>query len=231
MRGPTTASRRCHCSGGCWRRPTSLSKPSTARSSSPTCRASRELSERLARAGKEGAELLVDAINACFSELLADAWGNGGSLLKFGGDALLLWFDGPEHAPASLRLGLSRCGAHCGRRPDPRRRHPGRAADVGRHPLRLLPDVPGGWLTSGVRDRRPGDDRGGHDGEARIRGPDPPQPRYGGTAARRLPRSRAGPGDPDCPVPRVRRLFAAGGPAATKRCRRLLPFDRGSPHT
>lgn len=55
------------------------------------------LSERLARAGKEGAELLVDAINACFSELLANAWANGGSLLKFGGDALLLWFDGPEH--------------------------------------------------------------------------------------------------------------------------------------
>ena len=55
------------------------------------------LSERLARAGTEGAELLVDAINTCFSELLADAWGNGGSLLKFGGDALLLWFDGPEH--------------------------------------------------------------------------------------------------------------------------------------
>ena len=32
------------------------------------------LSERLARSGKEGAELLVDAINACFSALLADAY-------------------------------------------------------------------------------------------------------------------------------------------------------------
>ncbi len=31
------------------------------------------LSERLARKGKEGAEYLVDAINACFSALLADA--------------------------------------------------------------------------------------------------------------------------------------------------------------
>ncbi|MGA2928131.1 MAG: adenylate/guanylate cyclase domain-containing protein [Solirubrobacteraceae bacterium] len=56
------------------------------------------LSERLARKGKEGAEQLVDAINAGFSALLADASAAGGSLLKFGGDALLLWFDGEEHA-------------------------------------------------------------------------------------------------------------------------------------
>ena len=51
------------------------------------------LSERLARVGKEGAEHLVDTINACFSALLADAYAHGGSLLKFGGDALLLWFE------------------------------------------------------------------------------------------------------------------------------------------
>jgi class 3 adenylate cyclase len=56
------------------------------------------LSERLARAGKEGAEHLVDAINGCFSALLADAYTRGGSLLKFGGDAMLLWFDGDGHA-------------------------------------------------------------------------------------------------------------------------------------
>ena len=56
------------------------------------------LSERLARKGREGAEHLVDAINACFSALLADASSRGGSLLKFGGDAMLLWFDGDDHA-------------------------------------------------------------------------------------------------------------------------------------
>jgi class 3 adenylate cyclase/tetratricopeptide (TPR) repeat protein len=56
------------------------------------------LSERLARVGKEGAEHLVDTINACFSALLADAYAHGGSLLKFGGDALLLWFEGADHA-------------------------------------------------------------------------------------------------------------------------------------
>jgi class 3 adenylate cyclase/tetratricopeptide (TPR) repeat protein len=55
------------------------------------------LSERLARRGREGAEHLTDAINGCFSALLADAYANGGSLLKFGGDALLLWFDGDDH--------------------------------------------------------------------------------------------------------------------------------------
>lgn len=56
------------------------------------------LSERLARTGREGAELLVEAINTCFAALLADAWRAGGSLLKFGGDALLMWFAGPHHA-------------------------------------------------------------------------------------------------------------------------------------
>ncbi len=55
------------------------------------------LSERLARKGKEGAEFLVDAINACFSALLADSSARGGSLLKFGGDAMLLWFAGDDH--------------------------------------------------------------------------------------------------------------------------------------
>lgn len=56
------------------------------------------LSERLARSGKEGAEHLVDTINECFTALLAEAYTRGGSLLKFGGDAMLLWFDGDEHA-------------------------------------------------------------------------------------------------------------------------------------
>src|SRR5436305_11985474 len=59
------------------------------------------LSERLARQGGEGGEggeQLVDAVNVCFSALLGDAYRRGGSLLKFGGDAMLLWFDGEEHA-------------------------------------------------------------------------------------------------------------------------------------
>jgi class 3 adenylate cyclase/tetratricopeptide (TPR) repeat protein len=55
------------------------------------------LSERLSRKGREGAEQLVDTISSCFSVLLAHSYDNGGSLLKFGGDALLLWFDGAQH--------------------------------------------------------------------------------------------------------------------------------------
>ena len=58
------------------------------------------LSERLARRGSEGAEQLVDLINACFSALLAEAYDRGGSLVKFGGDAMLLLFydqQGDQH--------------------------------------------------------------------------------------------------------------------------------------
>jgi class 3 adenylate cyclase/tetratricopeptide (TPR) repeat protein len=70
----------------------------------------------MARTGKEGAEQLTDAINTCFSALLADAYAGGGSLLKFGGDALLLWFEGDEHptracaSAAAMRTTLRRVG-------------------------------------------------------------------------------------------------------------------------
>ena len=57
-----------------------------------------KMSERLARHGKVGAEEIADAINACFDELLGVASRAGGSLLKFGGDAMLLLFDGEGHA-------------------------------------------------------------------------------------------------------------------------------------
>src|SRR4051794_20364288 len=61
------------------------------------------MSERLAKLGREGAEHLVEAIDATFSELLSEAYDSGGSLLKFGGDALLLVFDGPGHAARAAR--------------------------------------------------------------------------------------------------------------------------------
>src|SRR5579863_9307337 len=56
-----------------------------------------KLSERLARQGKVGAEHLVEIISLTFSSLLSLARRNGGSLLKFGGDALLLLYAGPHH--------------------------------------------------------------------------------------------------------------------------------------
>jgi class 3 adenylate cyclase/tetratricopeptide (TPR) repeat protein len=57
-----------------------------------------KLSERLARRGPIGGEELADIIGALFADLLAAAYAAGGSLLKFGGDALLLLFTGPDHA-------------------------------------------------------------------------------------------------------------------------------------
>jgi class 3 adenylate cyclase len=38
--------------------------------------------------------------------MLAVAYDSGGSLLKFGGDALLLWFEGDSHAPRACRSTL-----------------------------------------------------------------------------------------------------------------------------
>ncbi|MEX2549485.1 MAG: adenylate/guanylate cyclase domain-containing protein [Nitriliruptoraceae bacterium] len=61
------------------------------------------LSERLARAGHIGAEELADTISACFTDLLDVASADGGSLLKFGGDALLLLFSGPAHTARGAR--------------------------------------------------------------------------------------------------------------------------------
>jgi predicted ATPase/GGDEF domain-containing protein len=64
------------------------------------------LSERLARRGRIGAEELTDMLGRCFAELLSVAYHESGSLLKFGGDALLLLFDGAEHAERASRAAL-----------------------------------------------------------------------------------------------------------------------------
>ncbi len=55
------------------------------------------LSERLAKKGRVGSEEVAAALTSVFSELLDIAIGRGGDLLKFGGDALLLLFTGPDH--------------------------------------------------------------------------------------------------------------------------------------
>ncbi len=64
------------------------------------------LSERLARAGRIGAEELTDTIGTCFDSLLEVAYRAGGSLLKFGGDALLLLFAGEEHTERGCRAAV-----------------------------------------------------------------------------------------------------------------------------
>src|SRR4026207_1958233 len=55
------------------------------------------LSERLAMRGRIGVEELTDVLNRVFGRMLDIAFDRGGSLLKFGGDALLLLFSGDGH--------------------------------------------------------------------------------------------------------------------------------------
>jgi class 3 adenylate cyclase/tetratricopeptide (TPR) repeat protein len=64
------------------------------------------MSERLAESGREGAELLTGIINRYFTAMIDAARANGGHNLKFGGDALLLFFDGPGHAERAARTAL-----------------------------------------------------------------------------------------------------------------------------
>lgn len=55
------------------------------------------LTERLAVHGKIGAEELTDVLAKVFGELLGAAEQFGGDTLKFGGDAVLLHFEGDDH--------------------------------------------------------------------------------------------------------------------------------------
>ena len=55
------------------------------------------LSERLARDDVAGAEELNATINAQFEPLIEIAAGLGGDVLQFGGDALLIWYEGLQH--------------------------------------------------------------------------------------------------------------------------------------
>jgi class 3 adenylate cyclase/tetratricopeptide (TPR) repeat protein len=55
------------------------------------------LTERLARQGKQGAETLTEAIDSTFAQLLGVGYEEGGRLIKFGGDALLLLFTSERH--------------------------------------------------------------------------------------------------------------------------------------
>jgi class 3 adenylate cyclase/tetratricopeptide (TPR) repeat protein len=62
-----------------------------------------QLTEKLARRGKVGAEEVSDTLNAIFTQLLDVAYEYDAGLLKWGGDALLLLFDGEDHARRCCR--------------------------------------------------------------------------------------------------------------------------------
>jgi class 3 adenylate cyclase/tetratricopeptide (TPR) repeat protein len=61
------------------------------------------MSEQLSSRGRAGAEEVTDVMNATFSALLDEAYALGGGLLKFGGDALLLFYEGNDHAARGAR--------------------------------------------------------------------------------------------------------------------------------
>lgn len=61
------------------------------------------LTEQLSRRGKAGAEEMGDLLNATFEHLLAEAYAENGALLKWGGDAVLLSYTGPDHTVRACR--------------------------------------------------------------------------------------------------------------------------------
>ncbi len=61
------------------------------------------MTELLAAQGKIGAEEIAEIINATFEPLLATAYAYGAGLIKFGGDATLLLFQGAGHAARGCR--------------------------------------------------------------------------------------------------------------------------------
>src|SRR6478735_8092928 len=61
------------------------------------------LTERLARKGKIGAEEMSDILDTTFSALLDVAEADGADLVKWGGDAVALLFQGPDHALRAAR--------------------------------------------------------------------------------------------------------------------------------
>ena len=64
------------------------------------------MSEKLAAVGKEGAELMAGVLNQFFERMLAIAVSWGGIQIKFGGDAMLIYFPENGHAERAAACGL-----------------------------------------------------------------------------------------------------------------------------
>jgi class 3 adenylate cyclase/tetratricopeptide (TPR) repeat protein len=65
------------------------------------------LAERLGALGREGSEIVTETLNSYFGTMIRLIQDAGGDLLTFGGDALLVLFDGPEHARAATATALA----------------------------------------------------------------------------------------------------------------------------
>ena len=101
-----------------------------------------KLTERLARKGKVGAEEMNDLLDDVFTELLEIAYRDGAGLIKWGGDAVLLLFEGAGSRRARLpsRARDAPCPARTGTDAELRRVRV--APHVRRHPHRRLPLLP-----------------------------------------------------------------------------------------
>lgn len=66
-----------------------------------------QMSERLARHGKVGAEEVTEVIDSTLGRLLPAAYGYGANLLKFGGDSMLLIFTKDGHAQRACAAALA----------------------------------------------------------------------------------------------------------------------------
>jgi class 3 adenylate cyclase/tetratricopeptide (TPR) repeat protein len=86
------------------------------------------LSERLAAKGRQGVEELVTLISSCFDGMIEHCHALGGDILKFGGDALLVFFDGERHVERACTAAVAM--RHTLRRP----RH---TSDGKRVPLKM----------------------------------------------------------------------------------------------
>ncbi len=62
-----------------------------------------QVTERLSRRGKVGAEEMSDILDSTFAALLDEAMAEGADLVKWGGDAVLLLFQGEGHGPRAAR--------------------------------------------------------------------------------------------------------------------------------
>jgi class 3 adenylate cyclase/tetratricopeptide (TPR) repeat protein len=61
------------------------------------------LTEQLSTMGRRGAEELTDLLNKCFGEMINVCVTEGGDVVKFGGDALLVLFSGPGNEVRACR--------------------------------------------------------------------------------------------------------------------------------
>ena len=175
--------------------------------------------------GKAGAEELVGRISAVFDELIGVAERHGGDVLKFRGDALLLFFPGERHperacgAASDMQWTIEEIGtaeSSVG---------PVTLADVRGRPLRRMSFLPHRAAAPRTRGLRPGVDAGVRARESRKRGGDRGERGDGGPhrrgLARRRPRRR--PRDDQAGARREHRPAAAGRGRARPRPVRAGP--------